>query len=441
MRNSSIKKILTGLLGAALVISPQSGFSEAPSQLSLNQALQMGLSQSEDLQIKGNDLEKRKAQVREAIGTALPQISAEARWQKYFKSPVFFGSPVPIEYQFESGVSVSQVLWAFGRVSSALKAAQAGLKIGEIDQYLSKQDTQYQIKMSYYSVLLAEEQLKISSQTLQNAKDNLAILQRKFSGGRAPQGDLVRLRSDVAVRTAQLNSSTADLKQAQWGLARLIGRPNLDGLTLSDPFPTQFKKIDESALKKQILETQPRLKILEEQIKFNSEVVDIQRSASLPTLALFGSANYSGAGSQADIGSDNLYPSTLAGLSLSWNLWDGGQSRAKYRQAIVDRSNAELGLQKSRELLEVAYKSQLNNYKTQVESFASSREAVQLAEQSFKIAQRRFQTGQASVTEVNSTESALTQARLGLALNLFSIHSSLAELDNLAANQTLEKSE
>ena len=60
---------------------------------------------------------------------------------------------------------------------------------------------------------------------------------------------------------------------------------------------------------------------------------------------------------------------------------------------------------------------------------------MDLAERSFRISQKRFATGQSSVTEINSSEFALTQARISLSNNIFQIHTSLAEINKLAATE------
>lgn len=403
--------------------------------LSLEEAISLAKRNSEELKIKQVELQKREAQKREVLGTALPQISVDATWQKYFKEPVFYGNPVAITYQLQSGVSVSQTLWAFGRVSAALNAAKAGLKIGELEKELTENEIEYLTTVAYYGVLLSETQLKIARQTLGNARENLAILQRKFSGGRPPQGDLVRLKSDVSARIPQVNTAESEYRQAIMTLAQMIGSENPEDLKLTTSFASEFSPLNENELLSKMKSTQPRLQLLRETIKYNSEVARVQSALDWPVLSVFGNYTYSGASSES-IRSNDLYDSVYGGLALTWNLWDGGQSNAKYRQAISDRMIAELGLEQGQESLSLDLKKNIQSYKALTESHSSAKEAVSLAEKSFAIAQRRFRTGQAPVTEVNLTESTLTQARLGLALNLFQIHSTLAQIKNLTAEKS-----
>lgn len=409
-------------------------FSPLVSALSLDEAISLAKEHSEDLKIRMAEIQKREAQKREALGRALPQISAEATWQKYFKDPVFFGSTVPINYQLQSGVNVSQTIWAFGKVSGALKAAKAGLKIGELEKELTENQVEYMATVAYFSALLSETQLRIARQTLDNAKENLAILQRKFSGGRPPQGDLIRLRSDVAARIPQVSTAEAEHRQALLTLAQMIERDVKD-IKLTTSFGSEFSLLNEQELLKRLEDNQPRLELLKQTVVYNSEVARVQNALDWPTLSVFGSYTYSGA-SEHSITSNDLFDSFYGGLALTWNLWDGGQSSAKYRQAISDKMIAELSLEQGRETLTLDLKKSLENYKALVESHKSAREAVNLAEQSFKISQRRFRTGQASVTELNQTEAALTQARLALSLNLYQIHATKAQINNLIAEKS-----
>lgn len=417
-----------------LLIGGQLSLAQSKRTLTLEEAKKMSLKVNEDIKVKSNEVESAKAQVREAWGTIYPQVAIDGRWQKYYKPPVFFGNPIPIDYQLESSLSVKQVLWAFGRVSGALNAAKAGVTMGEMSQRATTIETLYNTSMAYYAALLAQEQLKITKLTLNNAKENLRILEKKFSGGRPPQGDLVRLKSDEAIRSSQLTISESEYMEALSQLARLVGEGDSEDLHLATPFRTQFPQIKLPSLQKQLQETHPQLKAMREHVELRSEIARVQGAADLPTLAAFGSYNYSGA-SDRGLTNDDLFESVVGGVVLTWNLWDGGQSRAKHRQAVLEKANAELSFEKTKLNMGVELKKTVIQYQGLVSSYEKMKEAVSLAERSFKISQGRFRTGQASITELNSAELALTQAHLNLTLNVFNIHASMAKLEMLSATE------
>lgn len=438
---SHLLVVLFHIVGGPLLLHAQSPSPTSPSTtsspkevtvLTLEEVEKLARANSEEIQLKMSALDKRQGQYDEALGTALPQLAADATWQKYFKEPVFFGNQVPISQQFQSSITVNQTLWAFGRVAGALKAAKAGLKIGNLEKKLSEIEIIYMAQMSYYTVLFADKQLEIAKENLKNAQENFNILNRKFSGGRPPQGDYVRLKSDVAARTTMLKAAETNAEQARMTLAELIHKDEDTQFKLVTPFREKFPTLNREDLLQRVEQEQPRLQVLEESVKFNSEVARVQKATSLPVLSAFGSYTYSGAADRP-LNSDDLFSSSYAGLALTWSIWDGGSNRARYRQALSDKTTAEIGLRQGRRQLVLSLKKSLKNYENLISVNGTAKEAVDLAQQSFKISQRRFATGQASVTEVNSTEAALTQTKTALSANIFEIHSALAEISNLLA--------
>tara|TARA_B100001248_G_scaffold262427_1_gene258349 strand:- start:4570 stop:5853 length:1284 start_codon:yes stop_codon:yes gene_type:complete len=400
--------------------------------ISLEQSLEMARKNSEDIQLQLNNLEIKQAQYRQALGTALPQITTSANWLKFYKNPVNYGQSLPIEHNASATVSVDQVLWAFGKVGSALKAARASLKMGDLEKQLTIDEVDYMTKLAYYNVLYTKSQLKIAKQSLQNARQNLSILQKKYSGGRPPQGDLIRLRSDVALRIPQVKSAEANYQQARMTLAQILGMSLNASFKLTSDFKENLPHFDVAQSLDKMQKSQLQLEFLEQSVEYSKQAAKVQRSAYFPTLSAVGAYTYTGA-SQDNLSAEDFDESVYAGISISWNLWDGGSSIAKYREALKEQTAAEINLQKTKEQLTLKLKTNLEIYESLRSSLKSSYEAVSLAEKSFGISQRRFATGKTSVTEMNSTEAALTQARSSLAANMHQAHVTLALLQNLLA--------
>ena len=108
-----------------LLVSISSFAATTVHNVSLDEAVKLAKENSEDLELSIQAIENNESIYREVLGTALPQLTFDATWQKYFMKPVFFGSAVDLNYQLISTLSVSQTLWAFGRVGAAIDAAKA----------------------------------------------------------------------------------------------------------------------------------------------------------------------------------------------------------------------------------------------------------------------------------------------------------------------------
>ena len=413
-----------------LLVSISSFAATTVHNVSLDEAVKLAKENSEDLELSIQAIENNESIYREVLGTALPQLTFDATWQKYFMKPVFFGNAVDLNYQLSSTLSVSQTLWAFGRVGAAIDAAKAGKQLGELDKQLTEDQIEYLARAAYYSALFSKKNLEIANQSLASAKQNLSILQQKFSGGRPPQSDLVRLQADVASRIPQVKTAELNYKQAKWSLAQVIGVSLEEEVNLTTKFDQAFKVLAYDKLKEKLNDKVPSIQALDQSIAYAAESAKVYNAADLPTITAVAAYSYAGAGSDP-LTSEDLRSSSYAGVNISWNIWDGGSTRAKAQQARINKKIAELTKKKQLEGLELKLAQTWKTYQTLVESHDSAKKAVQLAERSFKIAQKRFRTGQTSLTEMNSTDLALTQARIGLAQNIFAIHDTLAQLANV----------
>lgn len=79
--------------------------------------------------------------------------------------------------------------------------------------------------VSYRSLLLAQERLKIEQLSVANAKKDLERLQALFEFGRIPKNDLVERQADIAQQEVNLLNTQTNLEQAISDLVKIIDLP------------------------------------------------------------------------------------------------------------------------------------------------------------------------------------------------------------------------
>lgn len=403
----------------------------SPMELSVERALDLAREHSQDLKLRDNDIERVEAQKRSALGSALPQISAEVTWQNYPTPPTMNGIPLKKDYETVGTITVRQALFTFGAVSNALAAADAGLNAGRLAKEATWLEIAHATRLTYASALLAAQQLEIAQESLKNAEENLRIMRQAVSGGRPGQSDFVRLQADVNSRRPRVQEAQANFDQALMNLRRLTGLPPEQELRLTTPTPERFPALNKNLLRDK-LNAQPQLGALEQTIEVNDRLAKTRRSRRWPSIGAFYSHSRS---HQSDTASPGAGPGTntaALGVGVSWNIWDGGSTDADYRQALTEKSQAEIQLRKTREDFELALSRAISSYEAQRESQPSYVKAVDLARESFRISQQRFRAGQTSVTELNDVDGLLTQTRLQRALNAFQLSQSLSEIERLS---------
>ena len=387
-------------------------------KLNLQDSIDRAMEYSPAIKLKKNQQEQVKFDYRDALGGALPNISASFDMQNYTKKPVISGFSLNSTYQRDTGITVSQPLFSFGAVGNAIRAADAAVDVSNLDEVLTKRQ-------------LAQKQLDILDQALGNAKENLRILRRYFSSGRPPQQDLIRLQTDVASRTSQVQEARQTLAQAESKFKILLGLPLSKKVELQFEPNQVFRDLTDEEIQQGRLETQPQLQIYDKQIEYSEYLAKAQRATIYPQLDAYYTWSTSARSDRGAFDTDSTVDTGVVGLKLTWNIWAGGSNRAKLDKAYAVQRNAQIQKAQQKDDLVEALQDKAILYRTLKENLKNDEASVRLAKESFRVSQSRFRTGKASVTELNSTEAQLYQAQLNKALHEFQLHESLAAIRQL----------
>lgn len=422
-----IKKLITLLIFILLV--PLTSYGQH--SLSLSQAIEMAQEYDKERQVSENELTAAQWEVREARSSALPNINVEGRWQYNPDVPTFGGLSLTNQYEYSTTLSLNQALYTFGTISSAIETANRSLSVREVSKEITAQEIQHKVKVAYYTALLAKEQLSISRSSLQNAQRSLDLLRGYTSSGRVPQQDLLRLQADIAARGPQVTTAQGEYRQALLTLKHLLGLKMSDEVILTSSFRDNLPELDPQQSQQDLLTNEPRLRALRENIKLQESLAETLRVQGRPRLDAFVSRTFSATDDDNIFGSTQKLNATAIGVSLTWNLWDGGARKSRYQQAKIEKGNAQLRNEIHQEQFASNLEKAIVNYETLKESLPAIKRSVDLAQQSFRLSQNRFSSGETTVTELNDVESLLTQNKIKLSMTIYEIHLSLAQIEKL----------
>jgi outer membrane protein TolC len=122
------------------------------------------------------------------------------------------------------------------------------------------------------------------------------------------------------------------------------------------------------------------------------------------------------------------------GAQLDWTFFDGGQSRARARQAEEDVAIAENRFDQTRNQIRREVEEEFFNLQSNQENIDTARVAVEQAEESLRLARLRFQAGVGTQTDVINAQSELTRARGNLLDAIIQYNRSLAALEQAVSN-------
>jgi outer membrane protein len=392
------------LIAEAQPVAPTAAV-DIKAPLSLDQCVTLSLQRHPDVLSARAAAEQAAAQARIVRSQLYPRVTAEGQLQE---SKSIANASVPGSGGTRStrdlDVALTYTLYESGRLEtihqSDAQATAATYGILDAQRLLV-----FQVRQSFYAVLAARQNLRVSMRSLANAQRHHDLVQARVDAGVAPQSDLYPV--NVEVSNAQLASVQAEttLDVAYAALKVLLVVPASTTLDLVEALPQgQFNGQLASLLN--LAEAQ-RPDLLGRQWSLRAAVLGTQSAQAQAgvTVSATASAAY---GRFTDITDDQWTVS----LGASYPLFDYGAARA---QVTAARSAEEISRQ-SLKNTNLQVQQDVETAYTQLRQAAATLSAAvvsrQNAELSLTAAEARYKEGLAIIIEVTDAEISLLQAEL-----------------------------
>jgi len=408
-------------------------------KINLNEAVRRALITSEEIKIKEQEVSKALGVYKETRSSMLPQITAQSTWTNNIEYPAKVAGSYS-DYQLNSGISATQVIWSFGKIIHAVNSANKAVEASRFNSETSKQDVIYTTKLSYFSSLLAQNALSITEKSYKNALENQKLLGERSYGGRSPKYEIIRMNAEVAARVPNVNEARTQFDAATETLRKIIDVSLGSKIALVGNFKEEYNDFDYETLVAAMYEYEPSLKSFDKTIESAEEEVKSKYSAFFPTVSAFGGWSYLGGSNENQFFSNKeIKQYSLAGIQVSIPIWEGGAKQAQLSQSKADKEIAVLKRRQLNKDLLLELKKASLEYKQYKDNLKANIDAVNLAEESFKQTQEMFAAGQVTLTDVNDAELLLTNQRLNKEMTLFSINVTLARIEKLITGEYDER--
>ncbi len=456
-----MKRIIPSLIFISIIISSLAyGQSKV---ITLDEAIHIALENNREIGIASMEVRKSRSAVREAFGHALPTVDVSGNFSHFVEKPrmpfpdfeallgnatyaILFEEgvlprdedkykPVTTRLQsfaqtnnYESQVQVTQPLFN-STVFRGIGASRRYHNLAEEELQRTISSVILDVKRSFYAVLLTKEMYEIALASFGNASDNYRNVKAAYDQGLVAEFDLLQAEVQVEnIRPMVLQSenvyvNTRDGLKIVLGLEQdaeieVVGEMIYDAGAIPD--------IDNSI--EEAFRGNYGIKALEIKKDVDRAFIDYYQSEFWPVLYAFG--NYTYAGSDDKFSFQN-YSSSIVGVTLSFNIFNGGKSRQRVQQARVTMHQTEQQLLHYRDYVALQVKSKINDIR-RVQSILEAQERnVQLAERAYGIAVIRYREGTGNQLEVQNADIALRQARTNRLNSVYDYIIARAELDHL----------
>ncbi len=400
------------VLGLILTRSAQ-----AQQQLTLKQALNYAVENSENVRKSRLDIEGGKYKTQEIRSQALPQLSGNAGLTY---NPII-GQLVIGDQSFQlgrkwnanAGVQLSQQLFN-QQVFTGLQAARKSETYYNLSANLTEEQIIEQVANTYYQVLVNRQRLHVIGTNIKNVKVVQKIINNQFSNGLATKIDVDRIKVNLTNLETQQEQTTNAVTQLENQLKFYMGMPVSNSIELP---ATELSDVKTLPVLADSISLAGRTEI--QLLDVQRDLLSLQRKAYVaeyyPTLSLTGNLSYTGQSDKFDLFKSNSsafwYDASAIGLSLRIPIFNGFATRSRVRQADVDLKKADEDRRQTTNSLNMAYENAKIQLRNSITTINSQRENVSLAQEIYNSTQNNYNNGLAPLTDLLANENALTEAQ------------------------------
>ena len=458
--------------------------SDVPVVITLDQALQIALSENIAVKVADKEIERTKYAKRGTYAALFPQIDGSGSYQRTIKRQVvyFDGNPMAglggsgsgsssgsgstsgtgsgstsgsgsSSTSKGGGIEMGRLnTMSFG-ISAAMPIINAQLwesvKITGMDVELavekarsSRLNMVSQVKNAYYAVLFAKEAFDVYREVYENALNNYYETEKKYNVQKATDLDMARAKTNVANAIPNVYNAESSVMLSLWQLKAVMGvdlEMNLDVVGSINDYAGMLE-YDTAQHNEISLEANSTMKQLAIQAEELAHSIRLKQYAYIPTLSL--AFNFSGNTMFNDVPSSqwNWTPYSTVGLSLQIPIFSGLKRMNDVKQARNQYQQLQYNITDTERNLKIAIRQSLNTMDTNVKSYSAAEEAVDAAQKAYNIASKSYEVGRATLTDLNDAQLALTQAKLSQSQAIYNFVVAKTSLEqNLGYDFTTEE--
>lgn len=274
------------------------------------------------------------------------------------------------------------------------------------------ENTIIQMFSVYYNVAQLSDNLNTLEETLTVTKDRLVRAEYQFEYGQNTKLEVLNAEVDINNDSINIINTKQQLKNAKRDLKLVLGETFTEDYAVETEvdFTLQFQK---DSLFQQAKRRNVALLQTEKNIAISKLDINSGQSAYLPTIGLTGSYGWNKNNNNA---ASFLTTSTNTGLSgginLSWNLFDGGATINRVRNAKINLETQQL--QKENILLSIErdFNNAWDDYMNKLDIYNIQDKNIVTAKNNFDRTQEKFKIGQVNSIEFRQAQINLLNAEL-----------------------------
>lgn len=416
-----MKRINNSVIALSLFLGIAYTNAQEKKQLSLDEAVKLGILNSKSLKVDAAKIEAATADLLEARNRQLPDLKLSGSYMR------LTNANVDLKFLKETGAtantsttspnsaligqaSLSMPLYAGGRIKYGIESAKYLVEASKLTTENDKIAIAYNVAQAYNNLFKANQSIKVLEENLTASSKRDETFLKLENNGVIARNDRLKANLQTSNIELQLLEAKNNYTIATINMDLLLGLPDATELELDPYYIEELQEVKTvSYYLTEAQENRKDLQALDQQRKAANMGSKVARAENLPTVALTG--GYVAANVPKFL---TIYNAVNIGVGIEYNLANLWKQNSSLKQSQA----REMQLSATNEQLSDAIKLDVNrefqntNYsKQRISVFEKS--AIQ-ANENYRITKNKYDNGLATMTELLDADAAQISANVGV---------------------------
>ncbi len=270
--------------------------------------------------------------------SGLPSVGVSADFQENLVLPGnSFFTP---GRTFATGAQLSVPIYQGGAVRNAVRAAKYRVEAGQADLRATEASVFAQVVGAYMDVIRDQAIVQLNQKNVSVLRTNLQATSDRFEIGDLTRTDVAQSEARLALAEGDLRTAESNLIRSRESYIRLVGDAPTD-LQPPPPLPNLPATAEEAVAI--ALTTNPDIEAANQRLNASRADIGAAQATRAPRVSATVTGGYNNNLNSIPAGnttSENTTTSTIAGVSMTLPIFQGGRASARVRQAQAQTSQA-----------------------------------------------------------------------------------------------------
>lgn len=304
-------------------------------------------------------------------------------------------------------------------------AAKNKMEATELKSVRTGDHMKLETEKAYMQLQLAHKAVKVLEQALETAEANLRLANNNFKQGYLQRSDVLAVEVRVTEVNNQLQYARSNVKNASDYLMFLMGDSMDVVLVPKDSLQVQMNPVTSPSLS----EDRADLQAMELAAQARRKMYTADKMAFLPRLNAFGSY---------ELYDDEIFQGDatgyMAGVALTWDLFDGSKRFGKAQQSKAEFKQAELEYEQHVQKSQLELNKAVRDLQDAENKLHLTQLAMEQSKEALRIRNNRYEQGLEKTTDLLGAETQFSEKQLEYYQTVYEYNYAVAYLEFLTSS-------